>query len=376
MAAVGGAGAATATSSESDIAISRRGYSVPDLARNFVQVLGETGPEASGKLLHFTADFICSGGFELWMRLCWDYAFDHIGIASPRIFTYLKQKFTILIEMAARVSANAFMYSEEVQKATAEVVLLLQICPKKAKSKLPVVAQATHMNEDWLVRTALSEEKAVVRKVWNQSSDQPQLFYATNEIIQAITDGALERALFWTRWLIEEDGLMRKTHHTGLSTVERGPATLNGKKRTHPGYFLCAVLAEAYKEFAGKGQVRMHEEFQTLLDFYRSIEKRVSSKQRQDAMILLIQILTEVPRWRVPGAPTLVRDPVVLERAVGQSRIFYTEILRMPPPQRTMPNKIGSVAPKKIKAPDKHAQVEEHLGDVDRAIMAYFGGGM
>ena len=374
MAAVGGAGAATA--SESDIAISRRGYSVPDLARNFVQVLGETGPEASGKLLHFTADFICSGGFELWMRLCWDYAFDHIGIASPRIFTYLKQKFTILIEMAARVSANAFMYSEEVQKATAEVVLLLQICPKKAKSKLPVVAQATHMNEDWLVRTALSEEKAVVRKVWNQSSDQPQLFYATNEIIQAITDGALERALFWTRWLIEEDGLMRKTHHTGLSTVERGPATLNGKKRTHPGYFLCAVLAEAYKEFAGKGQVRMHEEFQTLLDFYRSIEKRVSSKQRQDAMILLIQILTEVPRWRVPGAPTLVRDPVVLERAVGQSRIFYTEILRMPPPQRPMPNKIGSVAPKKLKAPDKHAQVEEHLGDVDRAIMAYFGGSM
>ena len=79
-------------SSEEKEPISRKGYAVKDLARNFVQVLGETGPESTGKLLHYTADFICSGGVELWQRLCWDYAFDHIGIASPRIFVYLKQK--------------------------------------------------------------------------------------------------------------------------------------------------------------------------------------------------------------------------------------------------------------------------------------------
>lgn len=371
MAAVGGAGAP-----EPEVILSRRGYAVPDLARNFVQVLGETGPEASGKLLHYTADFICSGGFELWMRLCWDYAFDHIGIASPRIFTYLKQKFAILTEMAARVSQNAFMHSEEVQKATAEVVLLLQTCPKKAKTKLPIVPQNTHMNEDWLLRTALSGDKAVVRKVWNQSSDQPQLLYGTNEVVQAITDGALERALFWVRWIMEEDMLMRKTYHTGITSVERGPATLTGKKRTHPGYFLCAVLAEAYKEFAERGQVRMHEEYQTLLDLYRSTDRSTSAKRRQDTLILLVQILTEVPRWRVPAAPTLVRDTVVLDRAVGQSRIFFTEMLRMPPPPRPMPNKIGSVAPKKTKAPDKSAMIADHLGDADRAIMAYFGGGL
>lgn len=354
---------------------SRRGYAVKDLARNFVQALGENGAEASGKLLHYTADFICSGGFDLWMRLCWDYAFDHIGIASPRIFTYLKQKFTVLTEMALRVSANAFMHSDEMQKATAEVVLILQICPKKAKTKWPIVPQNTHMDEEWLTRIAQAEDKIIVRKVWNQSSDLPQLRYATNELVQGIIDGALERALFWVRWIFEEDIAMRKTYHAGLSSVERGPATLGGKQRTHPGYFLCAVMAEAYKEFADKGQIRMHEEFQTLLDLYRSADKMNTAKRRQDALILMVQILTEVPRWKVPAAPSLVRDAVVLERAVGQAKIFYAEILRMPPPAKPMPNKIGSVAPKKTKGPDKLAMIEDHLSDADRAIMAFYGGG-
>jgi hypothetical protein len=72
----------------------RKGYYLKDLARSFVQALGETGSAAaSGRLLHYTADFICSGGFPLWQRLCWDYAFDHIGIASPRIFYYLNRRF-------------------------------------------------------------------------------------------------------------------------------------------------------------------------------------------------------------------------------------------------------------------------------------------
>lgn len=41
--------------------LSRKGYALKDLARSFLQVLGETGPVASGKLLHFTADMVCSG---------------------------------------------------------------------------------------------------------------------------------------------------------------------------------------------------------------------------------------------------------------------------------------------------------------------------
>jgi len=354
-------------------AISRRGYSVKDIARNFVQVLGETGPEATGKLLHYTADFICSGGFDLWSRLCWDYAFDHIGLSSPRVFVYLKQKMGLLAEMATKFTANRFMSSVEVQKATVEIVLILQMCPKRAKVKLPVVPQETHKNEEWLSKTALSTERECVKKVWNRSGDLPPLFYAANEMVNAITGSAIEKALFWTRWILEEDSMLRKVYGAGLTSMDRGPATVGPKVRTHPGYFLCSVLAETYKEFVEKGQIRMHEEFQTLLDIYRSSEKSVNAKRKQDAHILLIQILTEVPRWKVPAAPTLVRDTIVLGRAVDQAPIFYTEILRLPLPDKPLPNKVGSIAPKKIKDTTKLDRITGHLDEADKAIMAFFG---
>ena len=59
---------------------SRSGYEVRDIVRSFLQALNEAGAIASGKLLHYTADMICSGGLLLFEKLCFEYAFDHIGI--------------------------------------------------------------------------------------------------------------------------------------------------------------------------------------------------------------------------------------------------------------------------------------------------------
>ena len=50
----------------------RRGYLLKDVSRSFLQALGESGPIAAGKLLHFTADLIASGGLPLWQKMCWD----------------------------------------------------------------------------------------------------------------------------------------------------------------------------------------------------------------------------------------------------------------------------------------------------------------
>lgn len=354
--------------------ISRKGYALKDLVRNFAQVIGETGPDATGRLLHYTADFICSGGIELWQRLCWDYAFDHIGLASPRIFVFLKLKLADITQKAHDLPAIRFMSSTEIQRGCAEIVLILQMCPKKAKVKWPTVPQDTHLNDEWLYRSAQSSDKAAVRKVYSSSSDLPSLQMAANEMVQAITDGALEKALFWVRWVIEEDLQLRKKYNAGLTSTERGPATMGTKQRQHPGFFLCSVLAEAYKEFAEKHQIRLHEEFQCLLDIYRSTDKTSSAKRRQDSLILMVQILTEVPRWKVPAAPSLIKDPIVLARAVTHADMFFEEMLRLPLPLKPLPSKVGSLAQKKVKDTSKNDMIEAHLNNADRAIMEFYGG--
>jgi hypothetical protein len=352
---------------------SRKGYLLKDLARSFLQVLGETGPVASGKLLHFTADLICSGGLDVWQTLCWDYAFQHIGIANPRIFVYLKRKFAELNEKNGALPFTTFVHSPATQQGTFETVLILQGCPKKGKAKVPSVPDETHQNDVWFASNARSSEKASVRKAWDRSHDLMTLLTTGNELVTAITEGALEKALFWMKWLQEEDAIMRKKLGGGLTTYERGPATLGAKQRTNVSFFICSVLAETYKEFATKGMIRMHEEFQTLLDLYRSTDKHIGAARRQDALVLMIQILTDVVRLKVPAAPTLVKDPVVLGRAVGQCEVFYNEILSLPLPAKPLPGKVGAIGKKKVIVTTKEDHLNSHLEAADAAIMNFYG---
>jgi hypothetical protein len=346
--------------------LSRKGYLLKDLSRNFLQAIGESGPIATGKLMHYSADFIVSGGIPLWEKLCWDYAYDHIGAASPRIFYYLNKKFRELREKSVKIAFDPFCRLPEVQQLVMEIALILQGCPKKAKVKYPAVPADTHENENWLRSVLRTTDKAAVRAVWQRNSDQEQMLHAGNEMVFAITEGAPERALFWAKWLQEEDALVKKHYGTGLSTVERGPASV--KQRSHPGYFLIAVLAEMYKEHYTKGIIRMNEEFQALLDLYRLSD--TSQKHKGDIIALMIQILTEVPLRKVPAAPSLVADPATLQRIVASAGDFFDELLRLPP-VKALPARVTGIKNSKKKDKSKESELEAKLAEIDRVTMGF-----
>jgi hypothetical protein len=349
---------------------SRRGYVLKDLARAFVLNLGDAGPIASGKLLHFTADMICSGGLALWEKFCWEYAYDHIGVASPRIFHYLLRKFKELNESNAKLSLEVFCKRPDIQQKTSEIVLILQNCPKKSKPKMPSVPPETHENENWLRSVLRTTDKAAVRKVFQRNIDMEQLLHAGNEMVFAITEGATERALFWVKWLLEEDALTKKRFGSGLTTVDRGPPHLKSAQKTSVGYYLVSVLAEVYKEFAEKGMVRMHEEFQALLDIYRSPDS--AQKRKMDTLVLMVLLLTEVPRWKVPAAPSLVPDAMKLERMVTQSEVFFREVLALPLPAKPLPATVTGLKQKKVKEASKEEKLQKKLDLIDQAAMSFY----
>jgi hypothetical protein len=352
---------------------SRSGYEVRDVVRSFLQALSEAGAIASGKLLHYTADMISSGGLLLFEKLCFEYAFDHIGIASPRIFFYLNNKFKDLREKAAKHDLGKFCTLPEVQQATAEIVLILQGCPKKTKPKYPPIPPETHDNEGWLRSVLRTTDKAAVRKVYQRSTDLEPMLHAGNEMVFAIVEGATERALFWAKWLQEEDQLLRKKYQSGLSNAERGsPALKSQAQKTAVGYYLIAILAELYKEFSQKGMVRLHQEFQTLLDLYRSTDSKNTQRRKQDILALMIQILVDMPRMKIPAAPTLVQDPAGLERMVQQSAHFYREVLFHPLPNKLLPQTVTSLKKKKQKELSKEDKLQQHLNMVDQMAMSFY----
>ncbi len=352
--------------------VSRKGYFLKDLARNYQQCLGEAGPVSAGKLLHYTADMIASGGLQLWQKLCWDYAFDHIGVASPRIFHFLQKRFRELNELSVKLSQEAFCRKPDIQQQIMEIPLILQTAPKKSKPKIPTISQDTHENEQWLRSVLRSSNKLAVRKVWSHSSDQDQMLHAGNEMVYAITEGATERALFWAKWLIEEDVIYKKKLGAGLTTMERGPSQLPPKQKTAVGYYLINILAEVYKEFAEKGMVRMHEEFQALLDIYRATDFKISQRRKMDTMAVMIQILTDVPKWKIPAAPSLVSDQTQLNRATSQAPAFFEEVLRLPIPPKPLPATVGNLKQKKVKDLTKQERLEKQLELQEKMMMDYY----
>lgn len=350
----------------------RSGYLVPEAYSCYEKALGETGASASGKAIHFAADLICSGGLDIWIRGAYSYAVQHVNLANPRIFVYLKEKITGLDNKSDKLAQESFYAHPDVQAAITETVLVLQLCPKRAKIVWPKIEENTK-RPGWLRGVAGSPETRVTRATWSPESDTSPMYVVANEICKGVQEAAQARVLFWIRWLLDEDSRLRKEKHS-LSTKERGPDVLSQKGRTDVGFFIADLLFNIYKELAAGG-IRMHEEFRELYNLYRCSEKRMAASLRRDCLGLMALICCEVPRWKVPASPTLVADPVRLSRAVGQAGSFFREVLANPMKTHIKANMTKAKKEKKagpISEKEKKTMIEEeHYSEYDKVMELY-----
>ena len=90
----------------------------------------------------------------------------------------------------------------------------------------------------------------------------------------------------------------------------------------------------------------------------------------------MILVITEVPRWKVPAAQPLIKDPTVMSRAVQQSVRFFQEILVKPKVNSIMPKDItGGKTTKKSKAVlvnmGKQDSSDDKMRLMDEMVMAF-----
>lgn len=110
-----------------------------------------------------------------------------------------------------------------------------------------------------------------------------------------------------------------------MTSISRGP---HGSKDV--GSFVAELFSEAYKDYKERNIIRMDEEFQTLRRLWEGVDTRISPSSRKSILGIMAQILCEVPRWKVAAAPSLIKDPVQVSRAVTQSSKFFNEVLAHP----------------------------------------------
>jgi hypothetical protein len=353
----------------------RCGYEPRESIRTFEKALGQAGAIATGRALHFAADIVSSGGIDSFVRAIWDYAISHVGIASPRIFVYLKKRVDEIYGVLKRLPDEEAYKSEEFQVRIGELVLVARDAPARTVVAWPRVGPETHA-EGWLRAVAGAPETAALRKVWRPEGDSSVLRTAGAELCKAIIDGAVEKALFWIKWLFEEEVRLKKeVKGASLSTYERGAP--GSKQKAGVAFFVLALYAEIYKELAAKQLLRMHEEFQTLLDLWRSGDKNIQGGSRKQILTVLTQILCEVPRWKVPAAAPLIKDPTAMSQAIRQVPKFFREVMAYDPP--TAPAAIahafrsrGKVDTKIIAKATQTAAAETKMEAFDKALEDYF----
>jgi hypothetical protein len=306
--------------------VTRCGYKPGDSLRAYEAALLESGAVATGRALHFSADILCSGGYDVWVRSLWEFAIDHVGVSSPRIFVYLKKRIFELDELFKKFPDEQLYNTEEFHTRAGEIVMVLREVPRRPKLQWPKVGPETHLT-GWLRNVAAATETAALLRVWKGEGDTTLLRVAGSELLKAITDGSLEKTLFWVKWLFEEEANIRKeTKGASLTTITRGPTDSKDV-----GHYITALFAETYKEMASKSMIRMAEEFQVLIDLWRGADSRISPGCRKKIIGIMAQILCEVPRWKVAAAPALIKDPVQVSRAVSQSGKFFREVLAHQP---------------------------------------------
>jgi hypothetical protein len=73
----------------------------------------------------------------------------------------------------------------------------------------------------------------------------------------------------------------------------------------------------------------------------------------------------------VPAAQPLIKDAIIMSRAVEQSVRFFQEVIARPPVASVVPKDIVGAPPKKVKATDKPTNSEDQMRLMDEMVMAF-----
>jgi len=347
----------------------RCGYVPSECIQSFEKNLMDNGGVALGKAIHFGIDLVVSGGLHSFFKIIWNYALNHINIASVRVFMYLKKRMTEIDELV-RIYPDETLYNNlDFQQKIGEIILILHDAPKFPKLVWPKVGSETH-DDTWIRSIAPTTDTEIVSRVWKSEGDLMILRIVGNQICRNLAEHSLERVLFWMKWTFEEDNKIKKEHKKGsLTTIDRG---IGKGSKSEVAYYLLALFVEYYKELARKQQIRMNEEFQSIIDIFKSNDNRFTTSFKKNLLGLCARILCEVPRWKIPAANPLIKDPLVLSRAVSQTPKFFIEILQYPSVssinlQKMLKNK----GKEQKKSNNKKLSMEEQFEAFDKAMEVY-----
>jgi hypothetical protein len=118
--------------------------------------------------------------------------------------------------------------------------------------------------------------------------------------------------------------------------------------------------------------IKMNDEVAAIVYLYKSAPTSIlSARKRTELLIILLQVLCEVPKWKNPIAGPVFKDPVLISRTVSQAPMFFKEILARPAPRKIIKKQGKPKMKKKING--ENMSTEEKLAAFDAAVNKIYG---
>ena len=171
---------------------------------------------STGKIeqaLHWSAEFICCGGFiDLW-DIILNFTGKHIHLGNPKLPIYLELRFNNFRDIISTFIGDelSMRNNDKIRKLFAEIIIV--ICNSKKKHSIESVKIKTQEEFDMTTMSSKLKSPSVqyITPIFKKD-DPKELFIALNEFAYHISKESANSldACYWFEWILEFENLCKK----------------------------------------------------------------------------------------------------------------------------------------------------------------------
>jgi hypothetical protein len=171
---------------------------------------------STGKIeqaLHWSAEFICCGGFiDLW-DIILNFTGKHIHLGNPKLPIYLELRFNNFKDIISTFIGDelSMRNNDKIRKLFAEIIIV--ICNSKKKHSIESVKIKTQDEFDMTTMSSKLKSPSVqyITPIFKKD-DPKELFIALNEFAYHISKESANSldACYWFEWILEFENLCKK----------------------------------------------------------------------------------------------------------------------------------------------------------------------
>lgn len=271
--------------------------------------------------LHWSAEFICCGGFiDLW-DIILNFIGKHVHLGNPRLPIYLELRFNNFKQMVQNGYAGFeinMRNNESIRKLFAEIITIVCISKKKHSIESVKIKREEEFNIVNMSSKLKAPNVQYAASIFKKD-DPKELYIAINEFTYHLSNDSLNalEACYWLEWIIEFENICKKKKE--VCVCERRPFVKVDEKYQKDSIWIiwdCILNTKMIKCEVTKKILK------SLFELFSMRYTSGSKRKRKYLLYFAISILTE----KINVNTTIIENKTTVDNVLKKINLIYKEI--------------------------------------------------